>query len=127
MVQAGVRPGDVAGYDRVVSTHMAAAGAVASGGADAAVSLAASARILGLEFLPLEEMRFDFVIPRAHLTHPGVGRLLDALHDASLRADVGSVPGYEVSGMWTIHLDVPAEAARPAGSRRRTLRGDEAL
>jgi molybdate-binding protein/DNA-binding XRE family transcriptional regulator len=115
--RAGIPGTRVAGYSRLVGSHIAAAAAVASGGADAAIALRAAALALGLDFVPLDEMRFDFVIPRPHMEHPTVARLLNVLQSASLRAELGALPGYDVAGMGTIKLDLALD--EPKGPPRR--------
>jgi putative molybdopterin biosynthesis protein len=121
MLQRSGIPGDaIAGYHRLVGSHMAAAAAVASGAADAAIALRASALSVGMDFVPLEQMRFDFVIPRPHMSHPTVARLLDALQSASLRAELEALPGYDVAGMGTINLDLALEEPKPEPPRAAT-------
>ena len=51
-------------------------------------------------------MHFDLVIPRPHLTHPTVALMLDVLQSAALRADLATLPGYDVSTMGTIIAEV---------------------
>lgn len=106
LARAGVPPAVVPGYDRVAHSHMAAASAVASGGADIAIALRATALALGLEFVPLGEVRFDFIIPRVHLQHPAVRLLLELLQSYALRADLATLPGYDVTAMGTVIADV---------------------
>ncbi len=101
----------VAGYAHSVGSHLAAAIAVASGGADAAIALRATARVFDLGFLALDEVRFDLVIPREHVTHSAVASLLEALQSARLRAEIASLPGYEVDMMGAVISDLPATAA----------------
>jgi putative molybdopterin biosynthesis protein len=113
---AGIPGERLAGYARVVGSHMAAAAAVASGGADTAIALRAAALALGLDFVPLDEMRFDFVIPGPHRAHPTIARLLDVLQSARLRAELGALPGYDVAGMGTVKLDLANET--PKGPAR---------
>lgn len=108
LAQAGVPAEAVAGYDRIVSSHLAVARAVASGGADAGIGLRATARALGLDFVPLAEARFDLVIPRDQLEHPAVALLLELLQSYALRAELAVLPGYDVSRMGTIIADVSA-------------------
>lgn len=87
----------VKGYDVIVPTHMAVARSVAAGAADAGVTLRAAASAFELGFVPLAEVRFDFVIPAAHLAHPSVQLMLDVLQSRELRADLAALPGYGVS------------------------------
>jgi len=97
----------VNGYEREVSTHVAAAAAVATGGADAAIALRATAAAMGLDFVPIDEVHFDFVVPRRHVDHPAVARMLDVLQTGALRAELQALPGYNVAGIGTVRLDIP--------------------
>jgi molybdate-binding protein len=108
---AGVPPGAVAGYDRVVAGHFAAARAIAAGLADAGVCLRAVANALGLGFVALDAVRFDLVIPRQHLEHPVVSRALELLSGSDLRQALAALPGYDVADTGRIIADVPASAA----------------
>lgn len=93
----GVAADDVSGYERVVATHVAAAACVASGGADVALSLRATADAFGLGFVPLEAADFDLAIPADQASHPAVATLLEVLSDETFRRDLGGIPGYDVS------------------------------
>ena len=64
--QLGIAPEQVRGYQREEYTHLAVAAAVQSGVADCGLGIAAAARALKLDFVPLEQERYDLVIPRAH-------------------------------------------------------------
>jgi molybdate-binding protein/DNA-binding XRE family transcriptional regulator len=111
LMRDGIPSTAVQGYDRSVGSHWAAAAAVSDGGADAAITLRASAISAGVDFLPLELVRFDFVIPTPHVTHPSVAPLLELLQTTALRLEIGALPGYEVAGMGTVHAAVEASAA----------------
>lgn len=106
--RAGIPASSVNGYEREVTSHRAAAAVVASGGADVAVALRATALALGLAFVPLAEARFDLVIPRDHLEHPTVATLLDVLQNRSLREELRALPGYEVDAIGSVRETVPA-------------------
>ncbi len=99
LLQRSVPPAAVAGYNREVGGHLAVARAVAAGVADAGVGVQAAASALGLGFVPLEEERYDLVIPD-HLTNEaGVQALLDLLRRPGLRRRVEALGGYDVSSM----------------------------
>jgi molybdate-binding protein len=74
---AGVTPTRVNGYGDEVSSHLEVADAVARGQADAGPGIMAVARALGLDFLPLQEERYDLVIPLECLNASAVQAMLD--------------------------------------------------
>jgi putative molybdopterin biosynthesis protein len=65
----GVKP---TGYGVQPRNHNAVAAAVSQGRADWGVTLVTLASNAGLGFLPLQEERFDFVVPRSRANRPGV-------------------------------------------------------
>jgi putative molybdopterin biosynthesis protein len=60
------------GYQVQPKSHTAVAAAVAQGRADWGVCIESVARQAGLGFLPLQEERYDFVVPRSRLMRPAV-------------------------------------------------------
>ena len=57
--RGGLKATDITGYDREEGSHLGVASAVASGAADAGLGLQAAAGVLGLEFVPVAEERYD--------------------------------------------------------------------
>jgi putative molybdopterin biosynthesis protein len=98
----GLAPGEIKGYDREEYTHLAVAAAVASGLADCGLGIAAAARALNLDFVPLFQERYDLVIPRGYYDDPLLRPLLALLEDERFRDAVAALPGYDVRGMGTI-------------------------
>jgi putative molybdopterin biosynthesis protein len=98
----GLAPGEIKGYEREEYTHLAVAAAVASGLADCGLGIAAAARALNLDFVPLFKERYDLVIPRAYYESALLQPLLALLHDQRLQAEVAALPGYDVSGMGNV-------------------------
>jgi putative molybdopterin biosynthesis protein len=60
------------GYSVEARSHNAVAAAVQQGRADWGVCISSVARQAGLGFLPLQEERFDFVVPRSRWSRPEV-------------------------------------------------------
>jgi putative molybdopterin biosynthesis protein len=87
----------IQGYDRVASSHIEGAQFVTFGLADAALGLRAVAATYHLDFVPIQFVRCDLVIPRDFRELPAVGILLDILQTMALRTDLSSLPGYEAS------------------------------
>ncbi len=99
LVRSSVPTTAVTGYNREAGGHLSVASTVASGQADAGVGVEAAATALGLGFVPLEEERYDLVIPNHLLDHDGVQALLDLLRQPGLRRRVETLGGYDVSSM----------------------------
>jgi putative molybdopterin biosynthesis protein len=92
----------------VASGHLAVAQAVAAGAADAGISTQAAAIRCGLDFVPLDEARFDLVLPAALQEEPRVRRLLDVLGSARFRRDLGGLAGYGTSRTGQVVAEVAA-------------------
>jgi molybdate-binding protein/DNA-binding XRE family transcriptional regulator len=99
LARAGIQPSQVAGYDSVVRSHLAAAEAVAAGLADAAVGVRAAALALGLAFVPLAQERYDLAIPARFFELPVVQALLETLTSPLFRLEVEALGGYDVTSM----------------------------
>jgi len=92
--QEGIKPQHIQGYDRQEFTHLAVAAAVKSRAADCALGIAAAARALDLDFLPLGEERYDLVIPQTIYESPLLQPLLAVIRSDEFRAAVGRLGGY---------------------------------
>jgi len=100
--EAGIAPADVAGYEKEVATHGAAAQAVADGAADVALGIMAAARARGLDFVPLLEERYDLVTPREHYESELLAPLLALLHDEEFKRSVDRLGGYATGDMGAV-------------------------
>jgi putative molybdopterin biosynthesis protein len=98
----GISPQNILGYRREEYTHMAVAVAVQSGLADCGLGIAAAARALELDFIPLEQERYDLVIPRVHYESDLLRPLLDLINGQELRRAVAELPGYDTTHMGEI-------------------------
>lgn len=98
----GIRPAQVHGYRRLVSSHLDVARQIAEGQADVGVGVRSAATLLGLSFVPLQEERYDLVMPTAYLsTHPSLSMLLDTMTTRAFRKEIESLGGYDVREMGT--------------------------
>ncbi len=94
LAQAGIDASEVAGYAQEEHTHLAVAAAVADGIGDCGMGLRGAAEALGLDFVGLVWERFDLAIPQRFLDMMLMQALLEILHDASFRAELGAQSGY---------------------------------
>lgn len=88
----GIPTGKIDGYETVVNTHTECARAIASGQADAALGLQASALQYKLDFIPLFEERYDLILP--HEQENILAPLLDYVQTKDFRKAVSTLSGY---------------------------------
>jgi putative molybdopterin biosynthesis protein len=100
-----ILPGQIVGYSQEEYTHLGVAAAIASGRADCGLGIAAAARALDLEFIPLFQERFDLVIPRQFAEDDLLAPLFDLLMEPRFRKAISQLPGYDVSVMGTTVLE----------------------
>jgi putative molybdopterin biosynthesis protein len=98
----GVIPAQVHGYRHEVSSHLEVADAVARGQADAGPGIMAVARALGLDFLPLQEERYDLVIPLEFLNAPVVQAMLDVAVSRPFQEELATLGGYDSTKAGTV-------------------------
>ena len=91
----GIDPAQIQGYDREEYTHMAVAAAVA-GGADAGLGIRAAAQALGLDFVSLDEERYDLCILRDFWDTPHIQRILTVIATPEFQRDVAALGGYDL-------------------------------
>ncbi len=94
---AKIDPHSLQGWERAATTHDAVAGAIASGKADVGPGLRAVADAWKLGFIPLNEERYDLIIPRAAFESPRLRPLLEALHSKEFRRAATNLIGYDLS------------------------------
>lgn len=98
----GIKPEEIQGYKREEFTHLAVAVAVQSGVVDCGLGIAAAARALNLDFIPVEKERYDLVIPRVHYESEQLRPLLGLIHGPRLRHAIAGLPGYDTTHMGEI-------------------------
>jgi molybdate-binding protein len=106
--QAGIAPHWVSGYGREVRSHLAVAEAVASGGADVGPGILAMARALALDFIPLQEERYDLVIPMEFVQTAPIQALLDIVTSRHFRDELEALGGYDGARAGTVVAELSA-------------------
>jgi putative molybdopterin biosynthesis protein len=74
------------GYLTEARSHNAVAASVVQGRADWGVTIAGVATDAGLNFLPMQEEHYDFVVPRKRRDRPAVRAFCDLLRDDTVRS-----------------------------------------
>lgn len=88
----GIPSEAVSGYDTIVKTHNEAASLIQSGKADVSIGLQAAAHKYELDFIPLFEERYDFVLPNEQKKN--LNPLLEHIQTADFRAMLNTLTGY---------------------------------
>ncbi|MEK6614833.1 MAG: substrate-binding domain-containing protein, partial [Bacteroidota bacterium] len=91
------------GYEKEEFTHMGVASAVLSGVADTGLAILASAKALGLDFIPVAKERYDIAVEKEFYNLEMVQRFFEIIRsDSEFRNTVVSLGGYDVSDMGKI-------------------------
>ncbi|MDR0376639.1 MAG: helix-turn-helix transcriptional regulator [Spirochaetaceae bacterium] len=94
----GIRGQDIRGYNREMASHLACAGEVARGGADAGCGCERWAEnIAGIEFIPLQLEWYDFVFRLADKDTPAVQSVLSFGSSREFRQNLEMMGGYDLS------------------------------
>ena len=103
----GIRASQVRGYDKIMKSHLTMAAAIAAGEADLAIGTERISRqIEGLDFIPLLEERFDFVIKKEMLETEAVQKLLKVLRSPAFRQEVSHFSGNDYRDLGKIICEV---------------------
>ena len=92
--QTGISPAEVDGYDAEAATHMAVAAQVASGEADCGMGVYSAAHAMGLDFIPVGEEEYDFVMRPETLEMPEMKNFLRLLTSGGFKAELERLGGY---------------------------------
>lgn len=92
-----IDPETINGYDNSVATHLEVGLKILREEADAGVATRATARLLGLDFVPLTQERFDILIPKERFFAPAIQTLLETVGSREFRARVEAMGGYDTS------------------------------
>lgn len=99
----GIYGSSINGYNRETPSHLTVASTVARGGADVAVGNEKIARqVDGIDFIPLQEERYDLVVKKEDMRNPGVQAMLEVLNSDEFRIEFQDIGGYDISEMGRI-------------------------
>ena len=92
--RAGIPKEAIRGYDAEAATHMAVAAQVAGGEADCGMGVYSAAHAMGLDFIPVGEEEYDFVMRKDSLEMPEVKCFLKLLGSEAFRKKLDELGGY---------------------------------
>jgi putative molybdopterin biosynthesis protein len=90
----GLDPGKIYGYEREEFTHMSVAALIASGSADAGMGIYSAARAYHLDFIPVCEEQYDFIMPERFSGLDLVGHFIEILKSEAFKSELERMGGY---------------------------------
>ena len=103
----GIPAARLRGYEKVMKSHLTMAAAIAAGEADLAIGTERISRqIDGLDFIPLLEERFDFVIRKEHMDTEAVKALIKILNMPAFRKEIARFSGNDYRDLGKIICEV---------------------
>ena len=103
----GIPASRVKGYDKIMKSHLTMAAAIAAGEADLAIGTERISRqIDNLDFIPLLEERFDFVIKKEMMEADAVKKLMHVLHDPAFHKEIAHFSGNDYRDLGKIITEV---------------------
>lgn len=93
-------PSQVAGYETIVTSHLASATMVAKGEADYALgNERSSLQFPEISFMPLKTESYDMVIPLKYLNHPITQLIIKIIKSIDFQKEIELMGGYDVTDM----------------------------
>ena len=90
----GLTPKEIDGYHNEEFTHTAVAALIAAGNADAGLGIYSAAKMYGLNFIPICNETYEFLIDKSYLDNPMVKAFLDVLYSEEFKARLAEMGGY---------------------------------
>lgn len=86
----------VRGYGTIAASQIGLGRWIAEGRADVGIGARAVAQLYNFDFIPLQEERYDLVIPAAYVhSHPGMKIFLDTLVTRKFQQEIEALGGYD--------------------------------
>lgn len=101
---SGVETTHVQGYDRIASSHFEVARAIADHQADVGIGIRSAAQLFGLDFVPLQTVRYDLIVPKPYLqSHPTLAHLFETIVSGPFRNEIEALGGYDATETGKVH------------------------
>jgi len=107
----GISPRQVKGYGSEESSHLAVAGKVADGQADVGVGIEKAAWLVGVDFVPLIQERYDLVMLNTPENRDYIETIMAILRSSEFQNELRSIRGYDLSRTGEVILE--ADFLRP--------------
>ncbi len=92
--QNGMKAEDINGYENEEFTHTAVAALIAAGNADAGLGIYSAAKMYGLDFIPICNETYEFLVDKNEMNNPMVKAFLDVLYSEEFKNRLEEMGGY---------------------------------
>ncbi|WP_303965305.1 helix-turn-helix transcriptional regulator [Sporosarcina ureae] len=99
---AGITGRSIAGYDDEELNHMAIATRIASGQADVGVGIEKTARLIGVDFIPLIQEQYDLVLIKTTENEKLRELIIETLSSVAFKEKLTAIGGYDVTKTGTV-------------------------
>lgn len=90
-------PAQINGYRNEEYTHTAVAALIAAGNADAGLGIYAAAKMYGLDFIPICNETYEFLVDKEAMENPMVTAFLEVLHSEAFQKRLQQMGGYDTA------------------------------
>ena len=90
----GMTANDINGYENEEFTHTAVAALIAAGNADAGLGIYSAAKMYDLDFIPICNETYEFLVSEKELENPTVKAFLDVLYSDKFKKRLEEMGGY---------------------------------
>ncbi|MBR6393147.1 MAG: molybdopterin biosynthesis protein, partial [Eubacterium sp.] len=90
----GLTPQDINGYHNEEFTHTAVAALIAAGNADAGLGIYSAAKMYDLDFIPICNETYEFLVDKNELENPMVKVFLEVLYSDEFHKRLSEMGGY---------------------------------
>lgn len=92
----GISPDEIKGYRNEEFTHTAVAALIAAGNADAGMGIYSAAEMYDLDFIPVCNEEYDFLVGEEFIDNPAVKAFLEVLKSEEFKNRLDEMGGYSV-------------------------------
>ena len=92
----GITPDEITGYRNEEYTHTAVAALIAAGNADCGLGIYSAAEMYGLDFIPVCNEEYDFLVNEKYIDSPLVKAFFEILESDELKNRLKALGGYGV-------------------------------
>lgn len=94
--EQGISPDDVSGYERECGTHLEVGMAIKSDTADMGLGIQETANILDMDFIPIKDEEYDFLVAAENLDDPKISQFIKFLKSEYFRKKISALEGYKI-------------------------------